>query len=133
MLKLLCVNVVLRRFLWFGVGGWRFLIICKYREHKFTHGYYFNFAKRQEWKFQRGGIYKMKKLLKHVVGSDQRSNRTIGSSLNKLRNEKRKSSHPVLPFAWRPVGYVGTHGHPVVQNPNTGHIFGREQQGGPFE
>lgn len=28
LLKLLGVNVVLRRFLWFGAGGWRFLIIC---------------------------------------------------------------------------------------------------------
>ena len=54
-------------------------------------------------------------------------------SLNRLRNEKRENSHPVLPFAWRPVGYVGTHGHPVVQNPNTGHTFGRERQGGPYE
>ena len=31
-LKLLGVNVVLRRFL-FGGGGWRFLITCKYCQH----------------------------------------------------------------------------------------------------
>ena len=37
LLKLLGVNVVLRRFLWFGAGGWRFLIICNYRKHKLAH------------------------------------------------------------------------------------------------
>ena len=49
--------------------------------------------------------------------------------LNKLRNEKKNNSHPVLPFAWRPIGYVRTHVHPVVRNPSTGHIFGQEYQG----
>ena len=52
----------------------------------------------------------------------------MGSSLNNCGTRRGKSSHPVLPFAWRLVEYVGTHGHPVVRNPNTGHTFGREQQ-----
>lgn len=76
------------------------------------------------------------KLLKHEEWSQIQKKKNIGRWKALWINcgtRRRKGSHPVLPFAWRPVGYVGTHGHPVVQNPNTGHIFGRERQGGPYE
>ena len=53
LLKLLGVNVVLRRFLWFGAGGWRFLITCKYCQHKFAHGSCMYLAKRRKWKISR--------------------------------------------------------------------------------
>lgn len=55
LLKLLGVNVVLRRFLWFEAGGWRFLIICKYHQHKFAHGYCFYLAKKWGWESSRDG------------------------------------------------------------------------------
>lgn len=79
LLKLLGVNVVLRRFLWFRAGGWRFLIICKYRQHKFAHGYYFYLAKRWEWKVSRKDgrqnlIYNIDEVIKtrKIMGTNQK-------------------------------------------------------------